>query len=196
MVQGLSLFFSGIIWSWVVAWISTLPDADQTVIWMDKSTSWKKNTGRKDGWYKTLMAKTIFLYGIKDGWLPPISFLFIYSFCYGNIVEAISCWWKDWEDGWMENIEKLVWKKHNFVISCYQLLSKVVISCYRVNSSKNWVVIKNSQSCYQLLSSCYHWHRYQLFWKNDSSENSVVEIFSMSHEFVLVLGLNQLTVPK
>ena len=72
--------------------VSTLPDADQTVIWMDKSTSWKKNTGRKDGWYKTLMAKTIFLYGIKDGWLPPISFLFIYSFCYGNIVEAISCW--------------------------------------------------------------------------------------------------------
>ena len=51
-------------------------------------------------------------------------------------------------------------------------------------------------SCYQLLSSCYHWHRYQLFWKNDSSENSVVEFFSMSHEFVLVLGLNQLTVPK
>ena len=28
-------------------------------------------------------------------------------------------------------------KKHNFVISCYQLLSKVVISCYHVNSSKN-----------------------------------------------------------
>ena len=46
--------------------------------------------------------------------------------------------------------------------SCYQLLSKtskVVISCYRVNTSKNRVVIKNKQvviSCYQLLSSCYH----------------------------------------
>ena len=39
--------------------------------------------------------------------------------------------------------------------SCYQLLSKtskVVISCYRVNTSKNRVVIKNKQSCYQLLS--------------------------------------------
>ena len=46
--------------------------------------------------------------------------------------------------------------------SCYQLLSKtskVVISCYCVNTSKNRVVIKNKQvviSCYQLLSSCYH----------------------------------------
>ena len=37
--------------------------------------------------------------------------------------------WKIWKN-WFE-------KKHNFVISCYQLLSKVVISCYRVNSSKN-----------------------------------------------------------
>ena len=34
--------------------------------------------------------------------------------------------WKNWFE-----------KKHNFVISCYQLLSKVVISCYHVNSSKN-----------------------------------------------------------
>ena len=39
--------------------------------------------------------------------------------------------------------------------SCYQLLSKtskVVISCYRVNTSKKRRVIKNKQSCYQLLS--------------------------------------------
>ena len=37
----------------------------------------------------------------------------------------------------MENLKKIGLKKHNFVISCYQLLSKVVISCYHVNSSKN-----------------------------------------------------------
>ena len=51
--------------------------------------------------------------------------------------------------------------------SCYQLLSKtskVVISCYRVNTSKNRVVIKNKQvviSCYRvvIMSGC------QLFWQ-------------------------------
>ena len=54
--------------------------------------------------------------------------------------------------------------------SCYQLLSKtskVVISCYRVNTSKNRVVIKNKQvaiSCYQvvIMPGC------QLFWQNMS----------------------------
>ena len=46
------------------------------------------------------MAKTIFLYGIKDGWLSPISFLFIYSFCYGNIVEAITGERIGKMDGW------------------------------------------------------------------------------------------------
>ena len=39
-------------------------------------------------------------------------------------------------DGW-KILKNWFEKKHNFVISCYQLLSKVVISCYRVNSSKN-----------------------------------------------------------
>ena len=39
-------------------------------------------------------------------------------------------------DGW-KILKNWSEKKHNFVISCYQLLSKVVISCYRVNSSKN-----------------------------------------------------------
>ena len=84
--------------------------------------------------------------------------------------------------------------------SCYQLLSKtskVVISCYRVNTSKNRVVIKNKQvviSCYQLLSSCYHvwvstilakkcpfwefndWNYFM--WKNVHSQNSMIENFS------------------
>ena len=55
--------------------------------------------------------------------------------------------------------------------SCYQLLSKtskVVISCYRVNTSKNRVVIKNKQSCYQLLSvviGCYRWGVFEKLWK-------------------------------
>ena len=72
------------------------------------------------------MAKTIFLYGIKDGWLPPISFLFIYSFCYilwrplvaGERIGKMDGWkiWKNWFE-----------KKTQF---CYQLLS-VVISCYQ-----------------------------------------------------------------
>ena len=39
-------------------------------------------------------------------------------------------------DGW-KILKNWFEKKRNFVISCYQLLSKVVISCYRVNSSKN-----------------------------------------------------------
>ena len=37
----------------------------------------------------------------------------------------------------------------------------------------------------------------QLFWNNVHSENSMIEnSFPVSHEFVLVLGLNQLTIPK
>ena len=82
------------------------------------------------------MAKTIFLYGIKDGWLPPISFLF---FSYIHFVMEIL--WRPLVagerigkmDGW-KILKNWFEKKTQF---CYQLLSKVVISCYRVNSSKN-----------------------------------------------------------
>ena len=72
--------------------------------------------------------------------------------------------------------------------SCYQLLSKtskVVISCYRVNTSKNRVVIKNKQvviSCYRvvIMSGC------QLFWqKNVHSENSMTEIISCEKMSIL-----------
>ena len=85
-----------------------------------------------------------------------------------------------------------------------EILWRPLVAGERIGKMDGWKIWKNWLnknnfviSCYQLLSSCYHWHRYQLFWKNDSSENSVVEnSFSMSHEFVLVLGLNQLTVPK
>ena len=69
--------------------------------------------------------------------------------------------------------------------SCYQLLSKtskVVISCYRVNTSKNRVVIKNKQvviSCYRVvieLLSCLGVNYYGK--KNVHSENSMTEIIS------------------
>ena len=75
--------------------------------------------------------------------------------------------------------------------SCYQLLSKtskVVISCYRVNTSKNRVVIKNKQvviSCYQLLSSCYHVWVSTILAKNVHSENSMTEIISCEKMSIL-----------
>ena len=36
--------------------------------------------------------------------------------------------------------------------SCYQLLSKVVISCYHVNTTKNELLSVVIKSCFQLLS--------------------------------------------
>ena len=83
-----------------------------------------------------------------------------------------SCSWKNFKKFRKWNLKILLMKILNFFLgdvqpkmrginfhknkqSCYQLLSKtskVVISCYRVNTSKNRVVIKNKQSCYQLLS--------------------------------------------
>ena len=81
--------------------------------------------------------------------------------------------------------------------SCYQLLSKtskVVISCYRVNTSKNRVVIKNKQvviSCYRVVimfgcqlfwqKKCPFWefNDWNYFmWKNVHSQNSMIENFS------------------
>ena len=112
--------------------MSTLPDADQTVIWI-RAPAGKKTPGRKEG--QTLMAKTIFLFGIKDGWLPPISFLFIYYIYF--VMEIL---WRplvagEWIGRWMDGkYGKIGLKKKQF---CYQLLS----SCY--------------QSCYQLLSCKY-----------------------------------------
>ena len=103
--------------------------------------------------------------------------------------------------------------------SCYQLLSKtskVVISCYRVNTSKNRVVIKNKQvviSCYQLLSSCYHvwvstilakkmsilriqWLKLFHVKKCPFSEFNDWKIFICLMNLFFVIRLNQLTIPK
>ena len=103
--------------------------------------------------------------------------------------------------------------------SCYQLLSKtskVVISCYRVNTSKNRVVIKNKQvviSCYQLLSSCYHVWVSTILAKNMSilriqwlklfhvkkcpfSEFNDWKFFICLMNLFFVIRLNQLTIPK
>ena len=114
--------------------MSTLPDADQTLIWIRASARKKPMEGRM---YKTLMAKTIFLYGIKDdGWPQFLFFEYI-------IYVVLEILWRPLVAGeeierWMDGKHgKTDLKKDNFVISCYQVVIKVVISCYHVNSSKN-----------------------------------------------------------
>ena len=84
------------------------------------------------------MAKTIFLYGIKrmDGRPQFLFFSYIIYF----VMEIL---WRPLVAGerigrWMDGKSGKIGlkKKHNFVISCYQLLSVVIKSCYQLLSCK------------------------------------------------------------